>query len=65
MLGPDHPTTLATRGNLLYCRANTGEVTNTLTTFDQLLADQKRVLGTNHPLTARTRANIAHYRNQT
>jgi tetratricopeptide (TPR) repeat protein len=63
-LGPDHPDTLATRGNLAYWRGQAGDPSGAGSSLQQLLTDQLRVLGPEHPDTLATRANLARWRGQ-
>ena len=63
-LGPDHPATLTTRGNLASCLGRAGRVAEAAGQFEQLLADRQRVLGPDHPATLRTRNNLAHWLGQ-
>ena len=67
LLGPDHPETLAARGNLAYWRGEAGDAAGAAAAYEELLADCLRVLGPDHPdtLTARTaRANLADLRGE-
>ena len=60
MLGPDHPDTLTTRSNLAYWLGQAGDPAQARPPqFEQLLADQLRVLGPDHPDTLTTRNNLA------
>lgn len=61
-LSPDHPGTLAIRGQLAYWRAQCGEVAGAVAAFTRLLADRRRVLGPDHPDTLTTRNNLVHWR---
>jgi hypothetical protein len=61
-LGPDHPVTLLTRGNLAFWHADSGDVAGAITEFEALLADYLRVLGADHPDTLTTRNNLASLR---
>ncbi|WP_285902431.1 helix-turn-helix transcriptional regulator [Frankia sp. AiPs1] len=63
-LGPDHPNTLATRGNLAYWRGEAGDPAGAAAAADELLADRLRVLGPDHPDTLITRHNLAWWRGQ-
>jgi len=64
VLGPDHPRILATRNNLAYWQAESGDVAGAIAAFQELLADQLRVLGPDHPLTQGARTNLASLRGQ-
>ena len=59
VLGPDHPNTLTTRGNLAESTAATGGAAGALRLFLGLLPDRERVLGPDHPVILTTRAFIA------
>jgi hypothetical protein len=48
--GPDHPYTLAVRGNLAYWQGRAEDAVGAATTFDGLPADLTRVFGQDHPL---------------
>jgi hypothetical protein len=58
-LGPDHPDTLATRGQLAGWRARVGDTAGAVAVFEELLTDLLRVLGPEHPDTLTTRGNLA------
>jgi hypothetical protein len=45
ILGPDHPDTLITRGNLAYWQGEAGDIAGAATASQELLTDQLRVLG--------------------
>ena len=64
MLGPDHPYTLTTRGNLARSRGEAGDAAGAAAAFEELLADFLRVLGPDHPYTLATRGNLAYWRGQ-
>jgi hypothetical protein len=57
ILGPGHPDTLASRGNLAHAYHTAGRLTEALTVFERTLADCERVLGPGHPLTEAAREN--------
>ena len=57
-LGPDHPDTLTTRGNLATWRGHAGDAAGAATAFQELL----RVMGPDHPITLTARNNLAHWR---
>jgi len=59
VLGPDHPETLLTRGNIALWVGKCGNARKGLRLSKALLADQKRVLGPDHPETLVTRGQIA------
>ncbi|MEU8326264.1 tetratricopeptide repeat protein [Nonomuraea sp. NPDC048881] len=63
-LGPDHPDTLAIRGNLAGWRGRAGDAAGAAAAFAELLTDMERVLGPDHPDTLATRANLAGSRGQ-
>ncbi|WP_063793251.1 toll/interleukin-1 receptor domain-containing protein [Frankia sp. R43] len=57
--GPDHPETLVIRRFLAFWQGEAGDHAGAATAFEQLLADQSRVLGPDHPHTLITRHNLA------
>jgi NB-ARC domain-containing protein/tetratricopeptide repeat protein len=59
VLGPDHPDTLATRGNFASWTGQTGDAAGAAEALKQLLADQVRVLGPDHPHTLTTSNHLA------
>ena len=59
VLGPVHPQTLGTRGNIAYWAGECGDATKALRLYRELLPDLERVLGPSHPDTLATRNNIA------
>ena len=61
MLGPDHPDTLTTRGNIACWTGECGDPAGALRLFRELLPDRERVLGPDHPDTLTTRNNIAYW----
>ncbi len=63
-LGPDHPGTLATRGNVAYWTGEAGDARGALELFTALLPDRQRVLGPDHPATLSTRHNVAYWTGQ-
>ena len=63
-LGPDHPDTLASRGNLARWRGEAGDPAGAAAAFELLLADRLRVLGPDHPDTLATRGNLARWRGE-
>ena len=58
-LGPDHPDTLATRGNLAIAYRESGNLQKAIDIFEDVLTDCTRLLGPNHPHTLATRNNLA------
>ncbi|WP_194243982.1 tetratricopeptide repeat protein [Nonomuraea phyllanthi] len=62
LLGPDHPHTLTTRGNLVSWRGETGDAAGAAAAFEELLTDRLRILGTDHPDTLTTRSNLVSWR---
>ncbi|MFI9008857.1 tetratricopeptide repeat protein, partial [Actinosynnema sp. NPDC053489] len=61
-LGPDHPDTLITRGNLASWRGRAGDPVGAAEAFAELLTDHLRILGPDHPDTLTTRGNLAFWR---
>ena len=57
-LGPDHPDTLTTRGNLAHWLGETGQPAQAVAQYRDLLTDFLRVLGPDHPHTLTTRGNL-------
>jgi hypothetical protein len=55
VLGPDHPDTLTSQGNLAHAYHTAGRLTEALALFERTLADSERVLGPGHPLTETAR----------
>ncbi|MBD2895642.1 hypothetical protein amrb99_45810 [Actinomadura sp. RB99] len=62
--GPDHPDTLAVRGNLASWRGEAGDAASAAATYEELLTDYLRVLGPDHPDTLTTRGNLASWRGE-
>ena len=58
-LGPDHPHTLATRGNLAIAYRESGNLQKAIDMYEALLPDFTRVFGPDHPHTLGTRSNLA------
>ena len=61
MLGPAHPGTLTTRGNIASWTGECGDAAGALRLFQALLPDRIRVIGPDHPDTLNTRDNIAYW----
>ena len=60
ILGPDHPDTLTSRGNLAGAYYSAGRLGEAIPLYEQVLADRVRVLGDDHPDTLTSRNNLAH-----
>jgi hypothetical protein len=60
VLGPDHPSTLATRYLVAYEMSELGDHDGALAEYRDVLATDLRVLGPDHPSTLTTRNQIAH-----
>ena len=58
-LGPDHPDTLASRGNLAAAYLSAGRLEQAVPLFERTLTDRERVLGSDHPRTLASRGNLA------
>ncbi|GAA1229996.1 FxSxx-COOH system tetratricopeptide repeat protein [Pseudonocardia alaniniphila] len=58
-LGPDHPYTLAARGNAAACRLEAGDPRGASEALEKLLDDYSRVLGPDHSNTLTTRSHLA------
>ena len=58
-LGPDHPDTLATRGNLALAHQDARHLSTAIDMHQALLTDRTRILGPDHPDTLATRNNLA------
>ena len=63
-LGPDHPDTLAVRGNLAHWRGAAGDAAGAAAAFEELLADCLRVLGPDDLNTLAVRGNLARWRGE-
>jgi tetratricopeptide (TPR) repeat protein len=59
LLGPDHPSTLASRSNLAAAYQMAGRTTDAITLHERTLAAYERVLGPDHPSTLTSRSNLA------
>ncbi|RRR33306.1 tetratricopeptide repeat protein, partial [Schaalia georgiae] len=59
-LGPDHPGTLASQGNLADAYRDAGRLDEAIPLFEKVLADSARLLGDNHPDTLTSRGNLAY-----
>ena len=60
VLGPDHPSTLASRNNLAYAYRDAGRLDDAIPLFEQNLEDRTRILGPDHPDTLTSRNNLAY-----
>ena len=58
-LGPDHPHTLATRGNLAGAHQGAGNASTAIDMYEALLPNLVGILGPNHPHTLIARNNLA------
>jgi len=63
-LGPDHPHTLTTRGNLARWLGEAGQPGQAAAQYRDLLDDFLRVLGPDHPDTLTTRDNLAYWQDR-
>ncbi len=61
VLGPEHPDTLTTRGNLARRIGVAGDAAGARDQFAALLPIRERVLGPEHPDTLTTRANLGYF----
>jgi tetratricopeptide repeat protein len=59
LLGPEHPNTLSSRGNLANACVIAGLTSAAIAIFEPLLADFERLLGPDHRDTLITRDNLA------
>jgi hypothetical protein len=62
--GPDHPNTLTTRGNVAGCTGESGNGTEALRLYQELLPDQIRMLKADHPGVLATRGHVATWTGQ-
>ena len=58
-LGPDHPSTLTSRGNLAGAYQSAGRLGQAIDLYEQTLADSERILEADHPDTLVLRNNLA------
>ena len=58
-LGPDHPSTLASRNSLAGAYQEAGRLEEAIALFEQNLEDRTRILGPHHPSTLASRINLA------
>ena len=58
-LGPDHPSTLASRNNLAGAYRDAGRLDDAIPLYEQILEDSTRILGPDHPDTLISRDNLA------
>ena len=58
-LGPDRPSTLASRNNLAGAYRDAGRLDEAIPLFEQTLEDRTRILGPHHPDTLTSRNNLA------
>ena len=59
-LGPDHPSTLASRNNLADAYRDAGRLDEAIALYEQILEDRTRILGPHHPSTLTSRHNLAY-----
>ena len=64
VLGPEHPYTLATRGNLADWTGKAGDAAAARDLFAALLPLHERIPGPDHPDTLATRASLAYWTGQ-
>lgn len=65
MQGPDHPDTLATRGNVAYWTGEAGDTSQAVALFEALEPDMVRVLVRDHPDAVIMRATVQSLRERT
>ena len=58
-LGPDHPSTLASRSSLAGAYRDAGRLEEAIALYEQTLEDRTRILGPHHPNTLASRHNLA------
>ena len=59
-LGPDRPSTLASRNNLAGAYQDAGRLDEAIALYEQTLEDSTRILGPHHPHTLTSRNNLAY-----
>ena len=59
-LGPDHPSTLASRNSLAGAYRDAGRLEEAIALYEQTLEDRTRILGPHHPDTLTSRNNLAY-----
>lgn len=64
-LGPDHPTTLASRYEVAFWQGEAGDPAGAAAAMKDLLADYLRVLGPDHPDALKTRLELARSQGET
>ena len=64
MLGPEHPDTLATKGNQADSLRGQGKHPESVALLRQVLEARERVLGLEHPSTLTTKATLARWEGQ-
>jgi hypothetical protein len=57
--GPDHPGTIAARGDLASAYHVSGRLAQAIPIYEQTLQDYERVMGEDHPSTLTARTNLA------
>ena len=63
-LGPDHPDTLAARGDLAGAHHEAGHLSTAIDMHQAVLPDMTRVLGPNHPKTRAISAELTYLKNE-
>ncbi|MFE4831463.1 FxSxx-COOH system tetratricopeptide repeat protein [Streptomyces sp. NPDC056672] len=63
-LGPDHPSSLAARGNRAQWQGQAGDAAGAADAFRQLLEEMLQSVGADHPYTLTTRNHLAFYRGE-
>ena len=58
LLGPDHPSVLASRGNLAIAYRAAGRAAEAIALHERTAADRERILGPDHPDTMNSRNNL-------
>ncbi|HEX9543008.1 MAG TPA: tetratricopeptide repeat protein, partial [Streptosporangiaceae bacterium] len=59
VLGPDHPSTLMSRGNLAHAYHAALRLADAIAVLERTVADCERVLGPDHPMTQTMRESLA------